>query len=142
MMPRAPVMATKASAGGMDSHEKDRFYREGLEAFNSGRFFEAHELWEDVWRETPEPDKRFLQGLIHVAAAFHHHSRANLLGTRRQLERGLRKLAGFPDVHRGLEIEPIRAAAREWVAAIVSEEIPKNMNPPKIRRAAGARHSL
>jgi hypothetical protein len=126
----------------MDSREKDRLYREGLEAFNSGRFFEAHELWEDLWRETPEPDKRFLQGLIHVAAAFHHHSRANLLGTRRQLERGLRRLAGFPEVYGGLEIESIRAAAREWVAAIVSEAIPNSMKPPRIGRAAGTKHSL
>ena len=58
----------------MDSHEKDRLYQKGLEAFNSGHFYEAHEHWEEVWLETPNPDKMFLQGLIQVAAAFHHYS--------------------------------------------------------------------
>ncbi len=119
----------------MDSHEKDRLYREGLEAFNSGRFFEAHELWEDVWRETAEPEKRFLQGLIQVAAAFHHYSRENLLGTRRLLQAGLLKLESFPATHTGLEIEPLRCAVREWVAALISGEIPRGMNPPQIGRA-------
>ena len=25
-------------------------YRRGIELFNAGRFFEAHEVWEDAWR--------------------------------------------------------------------------------------------
>jgi predicted metal-dependent hydrolase len=120
----------------MDSDEKDRLYRDGLEAFNSSRFFEAHELWEDVWRETPEPDKRFLQGLIQVAAAFHHYSRANVLGTRKLLQAGLLKLEAFPDVHGGLEIELLRAAVRDWIAAIGPEEVQTGMDPPRIRRCS------
>jgi predicted metal-dependent hydrolase len=118
----------------MDAHEKERLYREGLEAFNSSRFFEAHELWEDVWRETPEPDKKFLQGLIQVAAAFHHHSRANLLGMQRQLQAGLLKLEAFPEVYGELEIEPLRHAVRGWLAAVALGEVPKEMQPPQIRR--------
>lgn len=116
----------------MDAHEKDRLYEAGFEAFNSGRFFEAHELWEDLWRETPEPDKKFLQGLIQVAAAFHHHSRSNLLGTERQLQRGLAKLDTFPEVYGGLEIELLRRAVREWLAAIAAGEVPQGLRPPRI----------
>jgi uncharacterized protein len=125
----------------MDSQEKDRLYQEGLEAFNSGQFFEAHELWEDVWRETPEPNKRFLQGLIQVAAAFHHYSRQNALGTRKLLQAGLLKLEAFPEDHLGLEIEPLRAEVRGWVAALVSGEVPDGLNPPRITRSGAARHS-
>lgn len=118
----------------MDAHEKERLYQKGLEAFNSSRFFEAHELWENVWRETPEPDKKFLQGLIQVAAAFHHHSRANLLGTQRQLQAGLLKLEAFPEVHGGFEIERLRQSVREWLAAIAVGEVLESMSPPQIRQ--------
>jgi uncharacterized protein len=118
----------------MDAREKERLYQKGLEAFNSSQFFEAHELWEDVWRETPEPDRKFLQGLIQVAAAFHHHSRANLLGTQRQLQAGLLKLEAFPAVYGELEIEPLRHAVRGWLAAIASGRVPKEMRPPRISR--------
>src|ERR1700688_5197286 len=99
----------------LDSREKDRLYQKGLEAFNSDHFYEAHEHWEEVWLETPDPDKMFLQGLIQVAAAFHHHSRANLLGTRNMLQAGLMKLDRFPAVHGGLEIEALREAVRGWL---------------------------
>jgi uncharacterized protein len=126
---------------GMDSHEKDRLYEEGLEAFNSHQFFEAHELWEDLWRETPQPDKRYLQGLIQVAAAFHHYSRANLRGTRKLLHEGLLKLDAFPETHRGFEIEPLRAAVREWLEALKIGSVPDRMKLPRIARSKPNRHS-
>jgi predicted metal-dependent hydrolase len=120
----------------MDPREKDRLYQKGLEAFNSAHFYDAHEHWEEVWLETPNPDKKFLQGLIQVAAAFHHYSRANLLGTRNLLQEGLLKLDSFPEVHGGLEIEELREAVREWLDALDGGEIPANRKPPRIGRRA------
>ena len=116
----------------MDSHEKDQLFRKGLEAFNSAHFFDAHEHWEEVWLETPNPEKMFLQGLIQVAAAFHHYSRANRLGAHRLLQAGLTKIEPFPNVHRGLEIEPLRAAVRRWLAALDAGENPEEDELPHI----------
>jgi predicted metal-dependent hydrolase len=46
--------------------------REGMQLFDEGRFFEAHEAWEAHWlAENDEPRRRLLQGLIQIAAAFH-----------------------------------------------------------------------
>jgi predicted metal-dependent hydrolase len=125
----------------MDSHEKDRLYQKGLEAFNSSHYYDAHEHWEEVWLETPHPDKKFLQGLIQVAAAFHHHSRANLLGTRNLLRAGLLKLDCFPEDHSGLEIGALREAVRGWLAALDAGEIPETRKLPRIRRCNRTRRS-
>ncbi len=100
----------------MNSHDKDRLFRKGLEAFNSGHFYDAHEHWEEVWLEALDPEKMFLQGLIQVAAAFHHYSRANRQGTQNLLQAGLAKIERFPHAHRGLELEPLRVAVRRWLA--------------------------
>jgi hypothetical protein len=62
-------------------------YREGIALFNQHSFFEAHEVLEDVWRAAPERERKFLQGLIQVAVALHHHSRGNLVGCRSLLDR-------------------------------------------------------
>ena len=43
--------------------------RAGLDAFDDGRFFEAHEHWEDVWRVVSGPERLWIQGLIQLAAA-------------------------------------------------------------------------
>ena len=120
----------------MDSHEKDRLYQKGLEAFNSAHFYAAHEHWEEVWLETQNPDKMFLQGLIQVAAAFHHYSRANLLGTRNLLRAGLWKLDCFPETHGGLEIEALREAVRGWLTALEAGETLDARKPPRIIRRA------
>lgn len=118
----------------MDLNKKDRLYQEGLEAFNSCRFYDAHEHWEEVWLVTPNPEKMFLQGLIQVAAAFHHYSRANLEGTRNLLQAGLMKLDCFPEVHGGLEIDALRRAVRGWLAFLDAGEITASRKPPRIGR--------
>lgn len=44
-------------------------FREGCEAFDQGRFYEAHERWEEVWRAAPREARPFYQALIQLAAA-------------------------------------------------------------------------
>jgi uncharacterized protein len=92
----------------------------GLELFNRGHFFDAHEVLEDVWRALPRDSasrRRFrlhLQGLIQLAVAFHHYSTGNLVGARSVLARALRNLGGgersFPD----LDFDKLRAELVDW----------------------------
>ena len=59
----------------------------GLEAYDAGDFFEAHELLEPAWMGTPDLGERnVIQGLIKVAAAYVHAVRGNPAGIRRNLE--------------------------------------------------------
>jgi predicted metal-dependent hydrolase len=43
--------------------------REGIDLFNQGRFFEAHETWERLYQDAEKTDKPFLEGLIQISAA-------------------------------------------------------------------------
>lgn len=53
----------------------------GLEAYDAGDFFEAHELLEPAWMGTDVPAERaLLQGVIKVAAAYVHGVRGNPAG--------------------------------------------------------------
>ena len=121
----------------MDPHDQDRLFRKGLEAFNSGHFYDAHEHWEEVWLKTLDPEKMFLQGLIQVAAAFHHYSRANRQGTQNLLQAGLTKIERFPHIHRGMELEPLRVAVRRWLAALEGGNDPAKHEIPQIEYHGG-----
>ncbi|MGB9070854.1 MAG: DUF309 domain-containing protein [Candidatus Acidiferrales bacterium] len=90
-------------------------FRRGIVLFNSGKFFESHEVWEQSWLKAFEPEKTFLQGLIQVAAAFHHRGRGNTRGLRSLLAAGLAKLDQFPEVHRGIVLRELRDDARKWL---------------------------
>jgi predicted metal-dependent hydrolase len=68
-------------------------YRRGISLFNNAKFFDAHEALEDVWRAAPLENKKFLQGLIQAAVAFHHYSTGNRVGMRSVLERAIKNLA-------------------------------------------------
>jgi predicted metal-dependent hydrolase len=72
--------------------ESDKYLR-GISLFNNAEFFDAHEALEDIWRAAPPENKKFLQGLVQVAVAFHHYSTGNRVGMRSVLERAIRNLA-------------------------------------------------
>ena len=78
------------------------------EAFARGAYFEAHELWEAVWRGARAPERRWLGGLIQLAAARHQLARGNARGARRLLDQALAKLDDVPE--RALGCEPARLA--------------------------------
>lgn len=80
----------------LEESGKKTFMRieEGRSHFNARRYFEAHEIWEELWLVEKGPARRMLQGLIQIAAGFH---KAGLGAPRpcvRLLEAGLEKLSG------------------------------------------------
>jgi predicted metal-dependent hydrolase len=101
---------------------------EGLRCFHSGAFFEAQEHWESVWLAAQEPEKTFLQGLIQVAAAFHHFQRGNCAGTISLMRSALRRLDRYPEVFAGVVVAPLRVAIRSWLEAL--EAAPQSSWPP------------
>src|SRR5882672_8773869 len=92
--------------------------REGARLFNEGHFFDAHEVWEDVWRAAPASEKKFLQGLIQVAVALHHHSKGNAAGAKSLLARAARNLAACPEAFQGINIPPLRHSLSQWQLAL------------------------
>jgi hypothetical protein len=89
-------------------------YRRGIQLFNERHFFDAHEIWEDVWRETNGPEKKFLQGLIQVAVAFHHQSTGNVVGACSLMERAGKNLADYPGDFCGIKLTVLLVSLGHW----------------------------
>jgi uncharacterized protein len=84
----------------------------GLELIRAGDYFEAHEELEDEWRDAPTAERDFLQGLVHVAVAWHHAGRGNRPGCERQLEKATRRLGSYRPTHRGVDVDAVLAGVR------------------------------
>jgi len=97
--------------------ERRRLFREGVERYNRGDYFDAHESWEEIWRSTtPEPRDLF-QGLIQVTVAmYHYHVRERPPVARRVLGRGRRRLEPFAPGSHGLDLAHLLAGVRRWEA--------------------------
>jgi uncharacterized protein len=81
----------------------DPLLNDGIRFFNQGQYFEAHEIWEDLWRSAEGPTRNFYQGLIHAAVGLHHLRRKNVTGARSQLEKSLKNLGVFPPICCGID---------------------------------------
>jgi predicted metal-dependent hydrolase len=80
--------------------------------FQEGRYFEAHEVLEEAWRKAEGEERRFLQGLILLAAALHRGK-----GGVRNLRKAEAKLSGLPSPYLGLDWEPLWREARRRLGA-------------------------
>jgi predicted metal-dependent hydrolase len=95
----------------------------GIGLFNTGYFFEAHELLEEIWRAAPETEKTFWQGLIQTAVAFHHRSVGNTIGARSLLDRAIQNLSPYPDIYRGIQLRHLKVSLEKWQEAISKNEV-------------------
>jgi len=92
----------------------------GLELIRAGDFFEAHEELEDEWRDAPVAERDFLQGLVHVAVAWHHAGRGNRPGCERQLEKAARRLGSYRPSHRGVDVDAVLEGVRQAQGVVES----------------------
>ncbi|MFO0847447.1 MAG: DUF309 domain-containing protein [Gemmataceae bacterium] len=82
----------------------DPRYLAGVERFNAGDYFAAHEVWEELWRDCRAADRRFYHSLIQAAVAIYHAERGNRTGAERLREAGREKAAGYPARYYGIDI--------------------------------------
>jgi len=89
--------------------------REAWRLFQEGEYFEAHEVLEEAWRQAEGEERRFLQGLILLAAAL-HQAKSGRKGLR-NLRKAEGKLLGLPSPYLGLDWQPRLEQARRRLGA-------------------------
>lgn len=73
-------------------------FHKGLEFFQEGEHYEAHEIWEEYWNSLEaSPYKNHIQGLIQCAAAMHLYNDSRLTGANKVLKRAKSNLEGAPE---------------------------------------------
>lgn len=113
----------------------DPLYLEGIENFNRCDFFEAHEVWEDVWKDDQGPSRKFYQGLIQVAVALHHFGNGNIRGARKLYHSSRAYLEPYRPRHMGLDVDKLLAEFERCFAEVLAsrEEYPHiEVDPERI----------
>jgi len=119
----------------MDPDRKHELFQRGLDCFNRREFFTCHELLEEIWLEETEEEKPFYQGIIQVAAAFHHYLNGNLTGTLSLLRQGAEKLRRCPPDSHGLDLGGFLAALNPWLDHLASSLPTDHLPLPTIHPA-------
>ncbi|QDS98561.1 DUF309 domain-containing protein [Adhaeretor mobilis] len=105
----------------------DPLYLKGIEYFNECDFFEAHEVWEELWTEYRGPDRKFYQGMIQVAVALHHFGNGNIRGAKKVYDSSCKYLEEYRPSRQGLDLEAFLKQYENCFTDVLSstEEFPK-----------------
>ena len=85
-------------------------FEKGLNEYEKGDYFEAHEAWEDLWSDYNFPDRKFIQGLIQLSVSFVHLSNGNMIGARNLLKKCQDKFSEYNGIHREININELKFA--------------------------------
>jgi len=118
------------------------FYRAFFHCWNEQRYYEAHDVLEQLWLKTGSTDADFFKGLIQAAGAFVHlrkrfehplhakHSR-RLPPAVRLFRLAKRNLSRFTPRHHGLDVAAFCQLLREYADQIVDSDYKTNPWSPE-----------
>lgn len=105
-----------------DAATYDPRYLRGIEYFNECEFFEAHDVWEELWADYQGPSRKFFQGLIQVAVALHHFGNGNIRGAKKLYVGSRGYLEEYRPFHMGLDLESFLSQFEQCFADVLASE--------------------
>jgi predicted metal-dependent hydrolase len=122
--------------------ETNRYYLGFFHCWNEQRYYEAHDVLEQLWLNAKSPDADYFKGLIQAAGAFVHlqkhfdypshakHSR-RLPPAVRLFRLAQRNLANFAPWHHGLDIAALCQLLSQYADEIVASDYTINPWSPE-----------
>ena len=107
---RQPEGVTRSPARTIDDAQR---------LLDDGKPFHAHEVFEDAWKSSGDPDERqFWKGMAQLAVGLTHGARGNLVGGARLLRRGAERIAPYAErPPHGIAV----AGLLTWAEALAAE---------------------
>jgi len=91
-------------------------YLRGAELFNGGKFYECHEVWEEIWLKAEGNEREFLHAMIQAAAALLHFQRGNPKGAQSVGSRAIERLDKLPAVMMWIDTRVFRLALQRHLS--------------------------
>jgi predicted metal-dependent hydrolase len=117
------------------TEDYDPLYLQGIAYFNACEFFEAHEVWEDLWKNYSGELRLFYKGLIQAAVALHHFGNGNIRGARKVYRSSRGYLEKYGPTCVGMDLQKFLAEFDACFAEVAAsqEEFPHiEINPELI----------
>ena len=87
---------------------QDPRFIEAIRLFNEEKWYLAHDVFEELWHETSNPERKTLQGLLQVAVGQYHLSCGNRRGATILFGEGLGRLRNIGSTDLGLDIAHLK----------------------------------
>lgn len=91
----------------------------GVDLFNDGAYFEAHDHFEDLWMEAKHQDKDFYQGLVQVSVGSYHLICGKFNGALSQYQKGVRKLNKYRFSEKNINLDKFLTEINPFIEKII-----------------------
>jgi predicted metal-dependent hydrolase len=118
----------------------------GVELFNQGLYFEAHEELELAWRAETNPVRALYQGVLQIGVGYYHIQRGNYVGARKMIQRGRSSLSELPPVCQGIDLRQFQADYERVEQALIAlgphgiDRFDRSLFRPVPIQSSGASH--
>lgn len=103
MNPTKPSTPTPSASPDCDAPLHPKAVK-GLELFNGGRYWKAHEALEAAWRVETGPVRELYRGVLQAGVVYLHITRHNYAGAIKVYRRSQKWLTLWPDTCRGIDV--------------------------------------
>jgi predicted metal-dependent hydrolase len=129
---RITAMVEQFRDGKLDPHYSGYF-----ELFNEQKFYEAHDVLENLWlADRHGPDGNFYKGLIQLAGAFVHLQKNRLRPSAALFKLAQANLEKYPHEHEHLDLKAVHELIEKWLGDLESADFSANpltpQNVPKL----------
>ncbi|MBP6017218.1 MAG: DUF309 domain-containing protein [Candidatus Promineofilum sp.] len=96
--------------------------RQGIERFNQGEYYPAHDLLEEAWVVDEGAGRDLYRGILQIGIAYYQIEQGNYRGAVKMLLRVRQWLDPLPDVCRSVDVAGLRADVARVYAALAALE--------------------
>jgi hypothetical protein len=108
---------------------------EAQRLLDTGMPFHAHEVLEDAWKASAEPERELWRGLAQLAVALTHAARGNTTGAATLLRRAAENIAPYRDgAPHSIDAAGVSAWATDRAAELDTGSRAGELPPPRLRR--------
>ena len=116
------ALAVKYAGHGVDARFAGYFI-----LFNEQKFYEAHDVLEDLWLpDRHGPNGHFYKGLIQLAGAFVHLQKERLRPAVALFKLAQANLVRYPAMHEKVDLAAVHSLIRQWLAAVEGRDFTVN----------------
>ncbi len=94
---------------------KEEKFREGVRLFNERKYFECHDLFEEIWMSEEGSESEFFRALIHLAVGCYHMNNGNYRGAKSQLIKAVQKLEPYEPEYQDIQISSLLECFRNVI---------------------------
>jgi len=122
--------------------DHDPRFLKGIDEFNRGLFYQAHETLEEIWLEDHGPEREFYQGIIQVAAGYFKWEQDVPRGAFKLLRAGVQRIEPYRPTCLGVDVTDFLANVGADLAALETwysgkGAAPEPRMPPRLSLAGG-----